>query len=182
VFLELTLILMGIGAASLGFYLGGATEARTTSIAVGAPSVVLAGLAIFAAVNSDRFTSAVGPNPGAKGQLAAWAFAAVSAVFLAMAAGVTGWGLVMDRTLGFLGFMYAGAAGLSAGGVAVDAGKFNIHALGVLVAAIAGGLIFFAGVAMARHMLIRRIVGWLLVFAGLGIAFLGYAPSVNVSF
>jgi hypothetical protein len=182
VFLELSLILVGIGAASLGLYLGGAAEARTTSIAVGGPALVLSGLAIFAAVNSDRFVSTVGPNPGAKGQLAAWAFAAASAVFLALAASVTGWGLVMDRTLGFLGFLYAGAAGLSAGGVAVDAGKFNIHALGVLIAAIAGGLIFFVGAAMPRQMLIRRIAGWLLVFAGIGIAFLGYAPSVNVSF
>ena len=62
-FLELSLILVGIGAASLGFYLGGATEARTTSIAVGGPAVVLGGLAIFSAVNSDRFASTVGPDP-----------------------------------------------------------------------------------------------------------------------
>ena len=66
--------------------------------------------------------------------------------------------------------------------MAVDAGKFNIHALGVLLAAIAGGLIFVVGAAMPRQMLIRRIAGWLLVLAGIGIAFLGYAPSVNVSF
>ena len=181
-FLELSLILVGIGAASLGLYLGGATEARTTWVAVGTPALVLSGLAIFTAVNADRFSSTVGPTPGAKGQLAAWAFAAASAAFLALAASVTGWGLIMDRTLGFLGFLYAGAAGLSTAGVAVDAGKFDIHALGVLIAAIAGGLIFFTGVAMPRQMIIRRIAGWLLVVAGLGIAFLGYAPSVDVSF
>jgi uncharacterized integral membrane protein len=182
VFLELSLILVGIAAASLGFYLGGATEARTTWVAIGTPALVLAGLAIFAAVNADRFTSTVGPNPGAKGQLAAWAFAAASAAFLALAASATGWGLLIDRTLGYYGFLYAAAAGLSAAGVAVDAGKFNIHALGILIAAIAGGLVFFAGAAMPRQMVIRRVAGWLLVLSGLGIAFLGYAPSVNVSF
>ena len=63
--LELSLILWGAAAATLGWYWGGVTEGRTSWVPIGAAGVLLGGITIFAA----------GGTP-----LPVWAFAAVSAI------------------------------------------------------------------------------------------------------
>jgi hypothetical protein len=169
--LELSLILWGAAAAALGWYWGGVTEARTSWVPIGGAGALLAGITIFG-------TQA----PTDSSQLSVWAFAAVSAVGALLVAAEIGWGVVSDRTLGFGALFFAGAAGLSTGGIARAAGEFDIHALGTLLAAVVGGLVFISAALMPTATVFRRVLGWLLVLGGFGVAFLGYAPSINVSF
>jgi hypothetical protein len=165
--LELSLILWGAAAAALGWYWGGVTEARTSWVPIGGASAILGGITIFGANDTP---------------LPVWAFAAVSAVGGALVAAEVGWGVVSDRTLGFGALFFAGAAGLSTGGIANAAGSFDIQALGTLLAAVGGGLVFISAALMPTATVFRRVLGWLLVLGGFGVAFLGYAPSINVSF
>jgi hypothetical protein len=163
--IELALVLTGAAFIALGWYWGGVTEARTSWVAIGLPGLLLAGITIF---KDDA--------------LPVWAFTAAGAVGAGLAAAVVGWGKVSDKTLGFYALFYTAAAGLSTGGIAKasDTG-FDIHALGTLLAAIGGALVFISAVAMPTKAF-RIVVGWLIVLGGLGIAFLGYGPSIGVDF
>ena len=164
VFLELALILIGVGLASMGVYWGGMTDSRTSWVAIGVSSLALLGITVFSAA-AERTT----PE---------WAFAATSAGIAALAAAVIGWGVISDRMLGFYGLLYALAAGLSTGGIGHSMG-FHLHALGTLLAAVAGGVIFL-GALVVPGVVFRRIAGWSLLVLGMGIAFLGYADSISV--
>ena len=165
--LELSLVLWGAAAASLGWYWGGVTEARTTWVPVGAAGAILGGITIFG--------SQATPLP-------IWAFAAVSAVGAMLVAAEIGWGIVSDRTLGFGALFFAVAAGLSTAGIANAADTFDIQALGTLFAAVGGGLVFISAALVPTTVVFRRVLGWLLVLGGFGVAFIGYAPSIGVSF
>ena len=72
VFLELALILIGVGLASMGVYWGGMTDSRTSWVAIGVSSLALLGITVFSAA-AERTT----PE---------WAFAATSAGIAALAA------------------------------------------------------------------------------------------------
>ena len=167
--LELALILWGAAAASLGWYWAGVTEARTSWVPVGASGLALAGITIF------------GTGLG-EGGLPVWGFTAVSAVGAGLVAAVVGWGVVSDKTLGFYALFFTAAAGLSTAGIANAADEFTIQALGTLLAAIGGGLVFISAALMPTSKVFRNVLGWLLVLGGLGVAFLGYAPSIDVAF
>jgi hypothetical protein len=93
------------------------------------------------------------------------------------------WGVVSDLTFGFFSFFFSAAAGLSAAAYAAAAsGGFNILALGLLLAAVAGALIFVSAAVVPGARGLRGVIGWSLVFFGLSIAFLGYAPLIHVQF
>jgi hypothetical protein len=171
--LELSLILWGAAAASLGWYWGGVTEARTSWVPIGAAGVLLGGMTIFG-------TGLITTAPGA--QTSVWGFAAISSVGAVLVAAEVGWGVVSDRTLGFGALFFAAAAGLSTAGIANAADQFNIQALGTLLAAVGGGLVFITAALMPTSVVFRRVLGWLLVLGGFGVAFVGYAPSINVTF
>lgn len=167
--LELSLILWGAAAASLGWYWGGVTEARTSWVPIGVSGLVLAGITIF------------GTGAPAEGTLPVWAFAAVSAIGAGLAAAEVGWGVVSDKTLGFYALLFAAAAGLSTAGIAKAADEFTIEALGTLLAAIGGAIVFIGGALMPSKTF-RVVMGWLLVLGGFGVGFLGFARSIGVEF
>jgi hypothetical protein len=164
VFLELALILTGIGLISMGAYWGGMTNSRSSWVAIGIPALALAGITVFSAAGEKS--------------LPEWAFAGTSAGIVGLAAAVVGWGIISDRTLGLYGLIYAAAAGLTTGGIG-HAGGFHLHALGTLLAACAGGVIFLAALVVPGTVF-RHVAGWGLVVLGLGIGFLGYADSISV--
>lgn len=163
--LELALVLWGAGAAALGWYWAGVTEGRTTWVPLAGTSIVLAGITVFG-----------------EAELPVWAFTAVSAVAFGLLAAEVGWGVVSDATLGFGGLFYATAAGLSTAGIANAADEFTIQSLGTLIAAIAGALVFISAALAAPSAVFRRVLGWGIVIAGFGVAFIGYANSIDVSF
>ena len=165
--LELSLVLWGGAAAALGWYWAGVTEGRTTWVPLAGASIILAGITVFSA----------GDAP-----LPVWAFTAVSAVAAGLLAAEVGWGVVSDATLGFGGLFYAAAAGLSTAGIANAADDFTIQSLGTLIAAVGGALVFISAALAAPSAVFRRVLGWMFVIAGFGVAFIGYAPSIDVTF
>ncbi len=165
-FLELTLILIGVAIAALGWTWGGAGNARTGWLAVGAPGIVLA--AILAFRGSDEVIST-------------WALAGTGAVFALVAAGAMKWGAAGDNTTGLFAFILAAAAGLSAGGLSKGAPTFSILSLAMVLVAVAAGLVFLSGF-WPRVAVLRTIIGWLCVLLGLAIGFLAYGPSIGVTF
>ena len=115
--------------------------------------------------------------------VAVWSFGAVAAVLGGIAASMGAWGVTTDLAFGFYGFFFAAAGGLSTAAYATAAsGGFNILALGMLVAAVTGVLVFVAAALAPGARGLRSVSGWLLVFAGLSVAFLGYAPLIHVQF
>jgi hypothetical protein len=168
--LQLSLVVWGVGAATLGWYWAGVAEGRTSWVPLAGAGAVLTGITIFAA----------GDTP-----IAVWGFAAVSAAGFGLAAAETGWGVVSDRSFGFYALAAAGAYALScaswakAGG---PGGHFDIIALGLLIAAVGAAMAFIAATLVPPSMVFRRVLGWLLVLAGFGVGFIGYAPSLNVNF
>src|SRR5439155_1564002 len=52
VFLELALILIGVGLASMGVYWGGMTDSRTSWVAIGVSSLALLGITVFGYADS----------------------------------------------------------------------------------------------------------------------------------
>lgn len=163
-FLPLSLVLFGAAAAGLGWYWTGLTQAKTSSVAIGAPGLVLLGLAIFDSPDS----------------LPVWAYAATTVGFIALAAAMAYWGIGHDTTLGFFALFYTMAAALSTAGYSNAADEFNIYSLALLVSTLAGALVLLT--AMSLPGTARKVAGWFLVMAGFGVAFLAYAPSINVSF
>jgi hypothetical protein len=169
--LQLSLVLWGLGAATIGWYWAGVSEGRTSWVPLAGTGIVLAGVAVFAA----------GDTP-----VAVWAFAAIAAAGAGLAAAETGWGVVSDRTFGFFSLAAAGAYALSAatwakaGGGGAD--HFDILALGLVLAAVGASLAFIAATLVPPSMIFRRVLGWMLVLAGFGVGFIGYAPSLNVNF
>lgn len=168
--LELSLVVWGLAAATLGWYWAGVSEGRTSWVPLAGAGAVLTGITVFAA----------GDTP-----IAVWGFAAVAAAGSSLAAAEVGWGIVSDRTFGFFALAAAGAFALScaswakAGG---PGGHFDILALGLLVAAIGAAMAFVAAALVPPSMVFRRVLGWMLVLAGFGVGFIGYAPSLNVNF
>lgn len=167
-FLELTLILIGAFLASLGWHWGGVAEGRTSWMAIGLPGLVLAGITLFSAASDKR-------------TLPEWALAATGAALAGVSAGVVRWGVVTDRTLGLFAFIFSASAGLSAGGISIAAHAYSILSLATTLAAVCSGLIFVVAI-LPRIPILRRVIGLLLVFGGLSVGFLGYAPSLNVTF
>lgn len=168
--LELSLVVFGLAAATLGWYWAGVSEGRTSWVPLAAASIVLAGITIFAAGDTH---------------ISVWGFAAVASAGAGLAAAEVGWGIVSDRTLGFFSLAAAGAFALSCASWAKDTGPgghFDILALGLLIAAVAAGMAFIASVLVPPSIVFRRVLGWMLVAAGFGIGFMGYAPSLNVNF
>jgi hypothetical protein len=168
--LELSLLMFGVAAVTLGWYWAGVAEGRTSWVPLAGASVILAGVAVFAA----------GDTP-----ISVWGFAAVSAAGAGLAAAEVGWGVVSDRTLGFFSLAAAGAYALSCASWSKDTGPgghFDILALGLILASIGAALAFVAATLVPPSMVFRRILGWLLVLAGFGIGFIAYAPSLNVNF
>ncbi len=168
--LELSLLVSGVAAATLGWYWAGVSEGRTSWVPLAGAGTVLAGITIFAA----------GDTP-----ISIWGFAAVAAAGAGLAAAEVGWGVVSDRTLGFYSLAAAGAYALSCASWAKDTGPgghFDILALGLLISAIGAALAFVAATLVPPSMVFRRILGWLLVLAGFGVGFIGYAPSLGVNF
>jgi hypothetical protein len=168
--LELSLLVFGLAAATLGWYWAGVSEGRTSWVPLAAASVILAGITVFAA----------GDTP-----ISVWGFAAVASGGAALAAAEVGWGIVSDRTLGFYSLAAAGAFALSCASWAKDTGPgghFDILALGLLLTAVAAAMAFVASALVPPSMIFRRVLGWMMVIAGFGIGFIGYAPSLNVNF
>jgi hypothetical protein len=168
--LQLSLVVFGIAAATLGWYWAGVSEGRTSWVPLAGAAAVLTGITAFAA----------GDTP-----ISVWGFAAVAAAGSALAAAEVGWGVVSDRTLGFFSLAAAGAFALSCASWAKSTGPgghFDILALGLLLAAVGAALAFVAAALVPPSIVFRRVLGWLLVLAGFGIGFIGYAPSLNVNF
>lgn len=165
--LQLSLVVWGLAAATLGWYWAGVSEGRTSWVPLAGAGVILAGITIFAA----------GDTP-----ISVWGFAAVAAAGSGLAAAEVGWGIVSDRTLGFYALAAAGAFALSCAVWAKAPGHFDILALGLLLAAVGAALAFVAAALVPPSMVFRRVLGWLLVIAGFGVGFIGYAPSLNVNF
>ena len=168
--LELSLVVWGLAAATLGWYWAGVSEGRTSWVPLAGAGVVLAGITVFAA----------GDTP-----ISVWAFSAVAAAGAGLAAAETGWGVVSDRTFGFFSLAAAGAYALSCASWAKDTGPgghFDILALGLLIAAIAAVLAFVAAALVPPSAVFRRVLGWALVLAGFGVGFMGYAPSLGTNF
>ena len=164
-FLELTLILIGVAIAALGWSWGGAGNARTSWLAVGAPGIVLAAILAFR---------------GDEG-ISTWALAGAGAVFALVAAGSMKWGAAGDNTTGLFAFILAAAAGLSAGGLSKGAPTFSILSLAMVLVAVAAGLVFLSGF-WPRVAVLRTVIGWVCVLIGLAIGFLAYGPSIGVTF
>ena len=168
--LELSLVVWGVAAATLGWYWAGVSEGRTSWVPLAGASAILTGITVFAA----------GDTP-----ISIWGFSAVAAAGAGLAAAETGWGVVSDRTLGFYALAAAGAFALSCASYAKDTGPgghFDILALGLLLAAIGAALAFVAAALVPPSMVFRRVLGWLLVLAGFGVGFIGYAPSLGTNF
>jgi len=168
--LELSLVVWGLAAATLGWYWAGVSEGRTSWVPLAGASLVLTGITVFAA----------GDTP-----ISVWGFAAVAAAGAGLAAAETGWGVVSDRTFGFFSLAAAGAFALSCASWAKDTGPgghFDILALGLLIAAIAAVLAFVAAALVPPSAVFRRVLGWALVLAGFGVGFMGYAPSLGTNF
>ena len=168
--LELSLVVWGLAAATLGWYWAGVSEGRTSWVPLAGASVVLAGITVFAA----------GDTP-----ISVWGFSAVAAAGAGLAAAETGWGVVSDRTLGLFSLAAGGAYALSCASWAKDSGPgghFDILALGLLIAAIAAVLAFVAAALVPPSAVFRRVLGWALVLAGFGVGFIGYAPSLGTNF
>ena len=168
--LELSLVVWGVAAATLGWYWAGVSEGRTSWVPLAGASAILTGITIFAA----------GDTP-----ISVWGFSAVAAAGAGLAAAETGWGVVSDRTFGFFALAAAGAFALSCASYAKDSGPgghFDILALGLLIAAIGAALAFVAAALVPPSMVFRRVLGWLLVLAGFGVGFIGYAPSLGTNF
>jgi hypothetical protein len=168
--LQISLVVWGVAAATLGWYWAGVAEGRTSWVPLAGASAILTGITVFAA----------GDTP-----ISVWGFAAVSAAAAGLGAAETGWGVVSDRSLGFFALAAAGAYSLScaswakAGG---PGGHFDIIALGMLLAAVGAAMAFVAAALVPPSLVVRRVLGWLLVLAGFGVGFTGYAPSLNVNF
>jgi hypothetical protein len=168
--LQLSLVVWGLAAATVGWYWAGVSEGRTSWVPLAGAAVVLAGITVFAA----------GDTP-----ISIWGFAAVAAAGSGLAAAEVGWGVVSDRTLGFFALAAAGAFALSCASYAKDTGPgghFDILALGLLIAAIGAAMAFVAATLVPPSMVLRRVLGWALVLAGFGVGFIGYAPSLGVNF
>ena len=168
--LELSLLMFGLSAATIGWYWAGVSEGRTSWVPLAAASAILAGITVFAA----------GDTP-----ISVWAFSAVAAAGAGLGAAEVGWGIVSDRTFGFFSLAAAGAFALSCASWAKDTGPgghFDILALGLLLAALCAALAFVAAALIAPSMVFRRVLGWGMVIAGFGIGFIAYAPSINVNF
>jgi hypothetical protein len=168
--LELSLVVWGLAAATLGWYWAGVSEGRTSWVPLAGAALVLTGITVFAA----------GDTP-----ISVWAFSAVAAGGAGLAAAETGWGVVSDRTFGFFSLAAAGAFALSCASWAKDSGPgghFDILALGLLIAAIGAAMAFVAAALVPPSMVFRRILGWGLVVAGFGVGFIGYAPSLGTNF
>lgn len=168
--LQLSLVVWGLAAATVGWYWAGVSEGRTSWVPLAGASVVLAGITVFAA----------GDTP-----ISIWGFAAVAAAGAGLAAAEVGWGVVSDRTLGFFALAAAGAFALSCASYAKASGPgghFDILALGLLIAAIGAAVAFVAATLVPPSMVLRRVLGWALVLAGFGVGFIGYAPSLGVNF
>ena len=164
-FLELSLILIGVAIAALGWNWGGAGNARTGWIAVGAPGIVLAAILAFR---------------GDEG-ISTWALAGAGAVFALVAAGSMKWGAAGDNTTGLFAFILAAAAGLSAGGLSKGAPTFSILSLAMVLVAVAAGLVFLSGF-WPRVGVLRAIIGWACVVIGLAVGFYLGGPSIGVTF
>jgi hypothetical protein len=168
--LELSLVVWGLAAATLGWYWAGVCEGRTSWVPLAGAGVVLAGITVFAA----------GDTP-----ISVWGFSAVAAAGAGLAAAETGWGVVSDRTFGFYSLAAAGAFALSCASWAKDSGPgghFDILALGLLIAAIGAAMAFVAAALVPPSAVFRRVLGWALVIAGFGVGFIGYAPSLGTNF
>jgi hypothetical protein len=168
--LELSLVLFGLSAATIGWYWAGVSEGRTSCVPLAAVSATLAGITVFAA----------GDTP-----ISVWAFSAVAAAGAGLGAAEVGWGIVSDRTFGFFSLAAAGAFALSCASYAKDTGPgghFNILALGLLLAAVGAAMAFVASALVPPSMVFRRVLGWGMVVMGFGVGFIGYAPSLNVNF
>jgi len=168
--LELSLVLFGLSAATIGWYWAGVSEGRTSWVPLAAASAMLAGITVFAA----------GDTP-----ISVWAFSAVAAAGAGLGAAEVGWGIVSDRTFGFFSLAAAGAFALSCASWAKDTGPgghFDILALGLLLAAVGAAMAFVASALVPPSMVFRRVLGWGMVLMGFGIGFIGYAPSLNVNF
>ena len=143
--LELSLVVWGLAAATLGWYWAGVSEGRTSWVPLAGASVVLTGITVFAA----------GDTP-----ISVWGFSAVAAAGAGLAAAETGWGVVSDRTLGFYSLAAAGAFALSCASWAKDSGPgghFDILALGLLIAAIGAAMAFVAAALVPPSMVFRRV-------------------------
>ncbi len=165
-FLELTLILIGVAIASLGWNWGGVADNRTSWLSIGAAGIVLGGMTLF--------------NANSVASLSQLALAGTGAVLGLVAAGCIKWGTANDSTLGLYAFIFAAAAGLSAGGIS-KGHTYSILSLATTLAAVAGALIFLASL-FPRVRVVRAIAGWALVVLGLAVGFLAYGPSVGVTF
>ncbi len=164
---EFTLVLSGAALATLGWYWGGVTDSRTSSVALAAAAAVLLGVTVFAAA-------------GTAPPLAAWALAGVTGVWAGLIAAVVRWEIGGDRTLGLFSLFVALAALLSAAGFIRDAGELTVVALGALGVALAAVLIFISGALIPTVRGFRSFTGWLTLVLGAVIAVLGYGVSLGL--
>ena len=168
--LQLSLVVWGLAAATIGWYWAGVAEGRTSWVPLAGAAVVLGGITVFA----------TGDTP-----ISVWGFSAVAAAGAGLAAAETGWGVVSDRTFGFFSLAAAGAFALSCASWAKTTGPgghFDILALGLLIAAIGAALAFVAATLVPPSTAFRRVLGWALVLTGFGVGFIGYAPSLGTNF
>jgi hypothetical protein len=178
--LNLYLILVGALTATLGWGWAGMAASRAAWVATGVPALLLAGITIFAVLAGSN--EAAFPK-GESEFVAVWSFGAVAAILGGVAASMGAWGVASDLAFGFYAFFFAAAGGLSTAAYAAAAsGGFNILALGMLIAAVTGLLVFLSAALVPGARGLRSVLGWLLVVAGICVAFLGYAPLIHVQF
>ena len=171
---------MGALRATLGWGWAGMAASRAAWVATGVPALLLAGITIFAVLAGSN--EAAFPRSESE-FVAVWTFGAVAAVLGGVASSMGAWGVASDLAFGFYAFFFAAATGLSTAAYAVASSSgFDILALGLLIAAVAGLLVFLSAAIVPGARGLRGVSGWLLVLAGLGIAFLGYAPLIHVQF
>lgn len=166
---DLALVVVGAALATLGWYWGGITDSRTSSVALGAAAAVLLGITVFAAA-------------GTAPALPVWALAGVTGVWAGLVAAVVRWEIGGDRTLGLFSLFVALATVLSAAGLIRAEGGLTTTALGALAVTLAAVLLFVSGALIPGVRGFRSFVGWVTLLLGAVTAVLGFGPSLGISF
>ncbi len=163
---ELIFVLLGAILVTYGWYWGGVTESRSTGVATGIPAAILGGIVIFG--SADIWVTAV---------------AAVGATFGALVAFGALWETAADRTQGLFALLAALVAVLSVAALLTPSGaEFETNTFAYLVLAVAWAFVFISAGLTPGERGFRNFVGWLVLIAGAVVAFMGYAPALEITF
>ncbi len=162
---ELIFVLLGAILVTYGWYWGGVTESRTTGVATGVPALILAGVVIF-----DTPPVEVA------------AVAGVGAVFGVLVALSALWETAADRSLGLFALFAALVTILTIAAISNATEQFETNSLAYVGLAVAWGLVFVSAALTPENRPFRNLVGWILLGAGALVAFMAYAPALEITF